>query len=52
MKASPGQSRRSVEASDSFDSFNKTSDSLSTSELIDPLGKMSMRTDFYTTLVV
>ncbi|CAB4009020.1 C-Jun-amino-terminal kinase-interacting 3 [Paramuricea clavata] len=37
VKASPSQRRRSVEASESFDSFNKTSDSFSTSELIDPL---------------
>ena len=43
MKASPGQTRRSVEISDSFDSFNKTNDSLSTSELIDPLGKLSIK---------
>lgn len=42
VKASPSQRRRSVEASESFDSFNKTSDSLSTSELIDPLGKISI----------
>ncbi|XP_028409298.1 JNK-interacting protein 3-like isoform X2 [Dendronephthya gigantea] len=37
VKASPGQPRRSVDASDSFESFNKTNDSLSTSDLIDPL---------------